>query len=80
MSLSDLSSNDSSGPMLSTESEEDYGLVNLEANAPYQGEPLAVAGEPAFVFEEDKNRIPHEVLAARSEGRIDVNEWCVFSY
>ena len=60
-----------------SESEEDYGTVDLEANAPYQHEPLAVPGQPqpAFNFEEDPDRIPHDILADRHEGRIRVGNW-----
>ncbi|XP_065067784.1 uncharacterized protein LOC135693278 [Rhopilema esculentum] len=66
---SDNSASSSSG-------EEDYGVVRLQGFAPYQDEPLAIAGQPTFHFEEDKDGIPRAVLAARQEQRIIVEEWC----
>ena len=74
MASSDSSSsrNDNSGI---SSSEEDYGIVRLQAFAPYQEEPLAIPGQPAFHFEEDKDGIPHAVLVARQEGRIIVDDW-----
>ena len=58
-------------------SDEDYGVVRLQGFAPYQDEPLAIPGQPAFHFEEDKDGIPHAVLAARQEQRIVVDDWYV---
>ena len=61
-----------------SESEGDYGNVNLLPNAPYQDEPPAVPGQqPAFEFEEDPDGIPHDVLAAREEGQIRLDNWYV---
>ena len=42
------SRNDNSGISFS---EEDYGIARLQAFAPYQEEPLAIAGQPTFHFE-----------------------------
>ena len=56
-------------------SEEDYGIVNLQANAPYQDELLAIPGQPVFRFEEDPEGIPHETLAARHEGIVKLEDW-----
>ena len=68
------SRSDNSG---SSSSEEDYGVVRLQGFAPYQDEPLAIPGQPAFHFDEDKDGIPHAVLAARQEQRIVVDDWYV---
>ena len=67
---SDNSASSSSG-------EEDYGVVRLQGFAPYQDKPLPIAGQPTFHFEEDKEGIPHAVLAARQEQRIIVEDWYV---
>eukprot|EP00795_Rhopilema_esculentum_P010086 gene10086-18737_t len=59
--------------------EDDYGIINLEgAVRPYQGEPFANL-EDAEAYEqdeEDPDQIPMDVLGARYERRIPVNEWC----
>lgn len=77
MASNDSSSNRSDSPGSISSGEEDYGVVRLRGFAPYQDEPLAVAGQPAFHFEEDKDGIPHAVLAARQEQRIVVDDWYV---
>ena len=76
MSDSEYSSNESVPQRSSSESsstDEDYGVVNLQAHAPYQDEPLAVPGQARVVYEEDKDGIPRETLEARFEKRIAVN-------
>ena len=71
-----MASNDSGRSDASSSSgEEDYGVVRLQGFAPYQDEPLAIAGQPTFHFEEDKDGIPHAVLAARQEQLIIVEDW-----
>ena len=80
MSGSEYSSNESVPQRSFSESsstDQDYGVVNLQAHAPYQDEPLAVPGQPRVVFEEDKDGIPHETLEARFERRIAMNDWYV---
>lgn len=74
---SDTSSERSSSvSSFDSDNEGDYGNVYLQANAPYQHEPLAVPGEPpAFHFEEDPDQITPDVLAAREEGRITLENW-----
>ena len=53
------------------ESEGYFGNLNLLPNAPHQDEHLTVHGQiPAREFPEDPNRIPIDVLAAREEGQI----------
>ena len=70
--LSDIGSN----VEVDTDSEEDYGVVNLGANAPYRGEPLAVPGErPAYRFDEDKDGIPIATIEERFERRVNVDRW-----
>ena len=74
------SEEDESLPSVDSESEGDYGNVDLHANLPYQDEPLAVPGQPpAFTFDEDPDGIPHDVLAAREEGQIRLGNWYVSS-
>ena len=80
MSDSEYSSNESIPQQSMSESsstDQDYGVVNLQAHAPYQDEPLAVPGQPRVVYEEDKDGIPRETLEARFEKRIAVNDWYV---
>ena len=80
MSDSEYSS-DESVPQLSlsesSSTDEDYGVINLQAHATYQDEPLAVLGQARVVYEEDKDGIPRESLEARFEKRIAVNDWYV---
>ena len=78
MSDSEYSSNESvpqRSLSKSSSTDEDYGVVNLQAHAPYQDERLAVPGQPRVVYEEDKDGIPCETLEARFEKRIAVNDW-----
>ena len=60
--------------------EDDYGIINLGvAVRPYHGEPVANI-EDAEAYEqdeEDPDQIPMDVLGARFERRIPVNEWYV---
>ena len=42
--------------------------------------PLAVPGQPpAFTFDEDPDRIPHDVLAAWEEVQVRLGNWYVSS-
>ncbi len=67
-SLSERSDSSTSYEIDAVEGEENYGFVDLEANAPYQHEPLAVASQPPLIgFEEDPNGIPHNILAEGQE-------------
>ena len=80
MSESEYSSNESVPQQSfsdSSSSDEDYGVVNLQAHAPYQDEPLAVPGQARVNYEEDKDGIPRETIEARFEKRIAVNDWYV---
>lgn len=80
MSDSEYSSNESVPQQSFSDggsTDEDYGVVNLQAHAPYQDEPLAIPGQPRVVYEEDKDGIPRETLEARFEKRIAVNDWYV---
>ena len=57
---------------------EDFGVVDMhpDGNAPYQDEPLAIAGqEYELNFEEDKDGIPAETLEARFTKRIPLKSW-----
>ena len=71
-SLGDVGSNVN----VEADSEEDYGVVHLGANAPYRGEPLAVPCQrPAYRFDEDKDGIPVATIEARFERRVNVDRW-----
>ena len=58
--------------------EDDYGIVNLgRAVRPYHGEPVANV-EDAKAYEQDEedlDQILMDVLGARYERKIPVNEW-----
>ena len=78
------SSGDVSEQSLSTEgtqessNSEDFDVVDMHpnGNAPYQDEPLAVAGQEYILnFEEDKDGIPAEMLEARYTKIIPVDHW-----
>ena len=77
MSDSEYSS-DESVPQLSlsesSSTDEDYGVINLQARAPYQDESLAVPRQVRVVYEEDKDGVPRESSEARFEKRIAVND------
>ena len=80
MASSNLSSNQSYGSIADVsdedESKADYREVHLEPKMPDQDEPLAVPGRSAvFHFEEDRDGIGNEILEAKSEGRIAVDDW-----
>ena len=55
-------------------------MVNLEANLPYQDEPLSIEGQNhefiIFAEEGDREGIPHDVLGARNEGKIIIALVC----
>ncbi len=77
------SSGDVSEQSLSTEGTqessngEDFDVdMHPNCNAPYQDEPLAVAGQEYVLnFEEDKDGIPAEMLEARYTKVIPVDHW-----
>ncbi|XP_065059440.1 uncharacterized protein LOC135692765 isoform X1 [Rhopilema esculentum] len=79
MSDSEYSSTESISEQFSlidSSTDGDYEVVNLQAHAPYQDEPLALPGQARVNFEEDKDGIPRETLEARFEKRVAVNDWC----
>ena len=50
--------------------------MHPDGNAPYQDEPLAIAGqEYELNFEKDKDGIPAETLEARFTKRIPLTSW-----
>ena len=78
MSDSEYSSTESISEQFSlidSSTDGDYEVVNLQAHAPYQDEPLALPGQARVNFEEDKDGIPRETLEVRFEKRVAVNDW-----
>ena len=63
----------------SEDSDEDYGVVNLDAGGilPYQDEPLLPQGMEREYDDDDIDGIPLESLEARFERRLPVNGWYV---
>lgn len=81
----DATSSANESSVMESESDADYGVVNLGAGAmvPYQDEPIIhepnVAGDIAY-DEEDIDGIPLESLESRFEKRTPVNQWYVYFF
>ena len=81
----DATSSANESSVMESESDADYGVVNLGAGAmvPYQDEPIIhepnVAGDIAY-DEEDIDGIPLESLESRFEKRTPVNQWYVLFF
>ncbi|KAK3701249.1 hypothetical protein QZH41_012941 [Actinostola sp. cb2023] len=75
----DLSESREESPTLETseddDEEEDFASAYAGAAA-YRYEPIALPGEEIDEVNEDRDGLIPEVLEARYEGRIPVNQWC----
>ena len=74
----DLSESREESPTLETseddDEEEDFATAYAGAAA-YRYEPIALPGEEVDEVNEDRDGLIPEVLEARYEGRIPVNQW-----